>query len=154
MISYSTRVTVNRPADEVFAALVDAERFHEWTPMEATRWLTPGGPAAGARGEFRITRGPITGTFAMEVVDYEPPRRVAFRITHPALDWDAVSTVEASPSGAIVTSSGRLSLRGWRRILEPLARNEIRTGEQGELERLKAMLERPAAGSAAPLAST
>jgi hypothetical protein len=43
-----------------------------------------------------------------------------------------------------IIGSGRLMLKGWRRVMEPFMGGEVRRGEAAELRRLKDLLERPA----------
>ena len=52
----SSVVTINRPPSEVFAALLDTKRYGEWTEMVDMSFDTPGEPAVGSRGQFRLPR--------------------------------------------------------------------------------------------------
>ena len=99
------------------------------------------GPVVGMRGRFRMAKGPITGMLDMELTELDPDRRIVFRVTHPRLDWNAVSTLVPADDGTRLTYAGELRLRGWRRLLEPLVAREVRQGEAGEAVRLKALLE-------------
>ena len=101
----------------------------------------PDTPRVGMRGRFRLAKGPIKGTLEMELTELDPDRRVVFRVTHPSLDWKAVSTLVASGTGTRLTYAGELRMHGWRRLLEPLAAREVRDGEASEAVRLKALLE-------------
>ena len=140
MIRYSSEVTIARPPRAVFDALLD-------------RACIPGGPIwsmslstvrARPRSEqsrFRLSKGPIKGMLDMELTELDPDHRVVFRVTHPTLDWVAVSTLVPAGTGTRLTYAGDLRLRGWRRLLEPLVGREVRRGEAGEALRLKALLE-------------
>ena len=64
-----------------------------------------------------------------------------FRVTHPTLEWKAVSTLAAAGTGTRLTYAGDLRLRGWRRLLEPIMAREVRRGEASEALQLKALLE-------------
>ena len=148
MIRYSSEVTIDRPPHAVYEALLDPELYPQWTDMVDVAFDGAEPPGVGTRGRFRLASGPIKGTLEMEVADLEPDRRVVIRVTHPSLDWTAVSTLATAGSGTRLTYAGEIRMRGWRRLLEPLAAREVRTGEAGEATRLKALLE--AEGDAAP----
>jgi hypothetical protein len=79
----------------------------------------------------------------VELTELEPDRRLVFQITHSTLDWKAVSMLQPEGSGTRLTYAGEIRLRGWRRLLEPLAAGEMRRGEGGEALRLKELLEGP-----------
>jgi uncharacterized protein YndB with AHSA1/START domain len=144
MISYSSIVTINRPASEVYAALLDPERYGQWTEMVDMRLDTPGEPAVGSRGQFRLAKGPIKGMLTYTISELEPDRLVVFDIEHPTLTWHAVSRLEPAGDGTRLDYSGEIRLRGWRRLLEPLMAAEVKAGEGKEALVLKALLEESA----------
>jgi uncharacterized protein YndB with AHSA1/START domain len=141
MIRYSSEVTIARPPHEVYEALLDPDLYPKWTDMVDVEFEGADTPRVGTRGRFRLATGQIKGTLEMEVTELDPDRRVVFRVTHPSLDWTAVSTLVAAGSGTRLTYAGELRMRGWRRLLEPLAGREVRNGEASEAVRLKALLE-------------
>jgi hypothetical protein len=67
---------------------------------------------------------------------------VAFDTAHSALRWRSLAVVEPSASGTRLDYSGELSLRGWRRLLEPFMAGEVQSGERREIERRKALFGR------------
>lgn len=150
MIRYSSEVTINRPPSVVFQALLDPNLYAQWTPMADVTFEDAGPPGVGTRGRFRMTEGPFKGPLKMEIVELEPDRRVAFQVSHPALDWRSVTTLREDGSGTRVTYAGEMSLRGWRRILEPIMGGEVSKGEAAEIRKLKALLE---GGATHPAAS-
>ena len=141
MISYSTVVTIRRPPEEVFAALLDADMYAKWTEMVDTRFLGSEAPRVGSRGEFRLPGGPLKGQYAMEILALEANRRLDIKIDGSGLRWISRVTLEPSGSGTEMTYAGDISLLGWRRILEPVMAGEARAGEAKEAERFKALLE-------------
>jgi hypothetical protein len=92
-------------------------------------------PRVGTKGRFRLAKGPIKGPLDMELSELDPDRRVVSHVTHPDLDWKAVSTLVASGTGTRLTYAGELRMPGWRRLLEPLAGREVRKGEAAEAVR-------------------
>ena len=141
MIRYSSEVTIARPPRAVFEALLDPERYAQWTPMTDMAFDDDGPRRIGQRGHFRMAEGPIKGRLEMEIVELEPDRRVAFRVTHPSLDWVAVNTIQPDGDDTRLTYAGTISLRGAMRLAEPFMRGEVQRGEAAEAVRLKALLE-------------
>jgi len=145
MIRYSSEVTIDRPPSAVFEALLDPGLSAEWTPMADMSFEDAGPARVGLRGRFRLAEGPIKGMLDMEIVELDPDRRVAYRVTHPLVDWLAVTSLRPEGAGTRVTYAGEMSLRGWRRVLEPFMGGEVRKGEATEIRRFKALLEGDAA---------
>jgi uncharacterized protein YndB with AHSA1/START domain len=149
MIRYSSELTIERPPSVVFRALLDPDLFAKWTPMADVTFEGAGPPRLGTRGRFRMTEGPFKGPLDMQIVELETDRRVAYQVNHPALDWRAETTLTDEGERTRVTYAGQMSLRGWRRILEPIMGGEVRKGEAAEIRKLKALLEAdPAAAPA------
>lgn len=141
MIRYSTIVSIDRPAGDVFAALLDAERYSEWTEMVDSRFEGEGAPRIGTRGAFRLPAGPLKGRYLIEIVALEPDRRLDLRIDGSGLRWISRITLEPEGGGTRMTYAGDISLLGWRRILEPLMAHEAQAGEEKEAKRFKDLLE-------------
>ena len=141
MIHYSSDVTIARPPHAVYEAFLDPDLYSKWTDMVEVSFDGLDPPGVGTRGRFRMAKGPFKGTLEMELIELETDRRVVFHVTHPDLDWTAVSTLEPAGTGTRLTYAGDLQLNGWRRLLEPLMAREVRSGEAAEALRLKALLE-------------
>ena len=141
MIRYQTETTIRRPPSIVFAAMLDADRYGDWTDMTDVHFDGEQPPALGTRGRFRLPRSPFRGDLEMEIVELQPDRRVVFRVTHPALTWVNWAETRPNDEGTAFVYGGEMHLHGWRRLLEVVLRAEIRKGEAKEAERLKAVLE-------------
>jgi len=141
MIRYSSEITIARPPKAVFDALLDPALYSKWTPMVDMSFEDSGPPRVGSRGRFRMAEGPIKGLLDMEITELQPERRLAIRVTHPSLDWLAVTTLQPDEHGTRVTYAGEMALRGWRRILEPMMGREVSKGEATEIRRFKVLLE-------------
>ena len=143
MIRYDTTVVIGRSPRDVFTVMTDPDRYPDWTDMVDVR-TDPGPPRVGARGAFRLAAGPIKGDLHTEVLEVEPDRWLVTRIDHPWLDWIATSELQPGPTATSteLRYRGEVSLRGWRRLLEPFVAGGIRTGELAEAERLRGILER------------
>ena len=141
MIHYSSEVTIDRPPHVVYEALLDPDLYPRWTDMVDVAFDGEDAPTVGTQGRFRMAKGPFKGTLEMVLVELDTDRRVVFHVTHPDLDWTAVSTLEPAGTGTRLTYAGDLRLLGWRRLLEPFMGREVRQGEAEEARRLKALLE-------------
>jgi uncharacterized protein YndB with AHSA1/START domain len=149
MIRYSSDVTINRSPRDVIDALLDAGRYSEWTPMVDVQFDGAGRPGVGTTGRFRLTEGPIKDMLEMRIAELDPDRRLVIRVSHPAMEWTAISTVTTEGAGTRLTYAGELGFKGWRRLLEPMMAGEVRKGEAQEARRLKAVLESETAAPAA-----
>jgi uncharacterized protein YndB with AHSA1/START domain len=145
MIHYSTIVSIKRAPGDVFAALIDADKYGQWTEMVDARFDAEQ-PKVGRHGEFRFPTGPLKGTYAMEILAADPGRRLDMRIVGTSLRW--MSQISLEPDGDVgtrMTYAGDITLLGWRRLLEPLFSGEVRAGEAKEAERFRELLETEAA---------
>jgi uncharacterized protein YndB with AHSA1/START domain len=152
MFRYASEVDVTRPAEEVFAAITDIQRWAEWTDMTEIRQDRPGPIAMGSTGTFRLP-GPFKGPIRYELARLEPNRSVTYEMTHPGFTWTAELKVSPNGGGSRLATSGTFRLRGWRRLLEPIIAREVSRGEADELARMKSLLESPVAPSAGVPAS-
>lgn len=141
MITYSSDVSIDRPPSDVLDALLDADTYSKWTPMVDVEFDGAERPGVGTTGRFRMAEGPIKGLLEMRIAELDPGRRLVVKVTHPSMDWTAISTVAAEGAGTRLTYAGELGFKGWRRLLEPIMAGEVRKGEAREAMRLKAVLE-------------
>ena len=147
MIRVTRSVVINRPAAEVGRYLADIERQTEWSDMTVSRKLTEGPVRAGTRAYGEVAMGPVKLGWTWEVIDVDPERGMSYRtISKSSLGMDG--SLRLSPEGPTATRVDavvEVRTRGVLRVLEPLLRGEITRNEAGELDRLKAVLEREAA---------
>jgi uncharacterized membrane protein len=143
MISYESQITIERPTNEVFSYVTTFENFPQWTDTNQVTRISPDREGVGGRLLIDMGKGPFRHQAEYETVAWDPNRRWAFRTAPGApIGWEGSFVFESSESGATkVTSTGHVSLRGWRRLLTPLARMEISHSEKAELETLKSLLE-------------
>lgn len=141
MIRYSSDVSINRSPGEVLDALLDPDMYSKWTPMVDVEFDGTGNPGVGTTGRFRMAEGPFKGMLEMRIAELDPGRRLVVKVTHPSLDWTAISTVVPEGSGTRLTYAGEMGLKGWRRLLEPFMAGEVRNGEAAEARQLKGVLE-------------
>jgi len=143
MFSFGSEVVIDRPAGEIGHVLGDFARYPEWTDMSESRQIGDGPVGVGTRGQGTIAAGPARFGMTWEITDFDPQRVVAYRtISNGALSLDGDYRLEPlGPTSTRVTARGVIRTRGVLRLLEPFLRSEIRRNEEGELGRLKALLE-------------
>ena len=132
MIRYSSEVTIARPPHAVYEALLDSDRYPQWTDMVDVSFDGADTPRVGMRGRFRLAKGPIKGMLEMELTELDPDRRIVFRghAPEPRLDGGLDARGRRGPGHASPTP-GSSGMHGWRRLLEPLAGREVRERRGG-----------------------
>ena len=143
MIRFASEQVIERPAVEVWRYAADIRRHPEWMGVTDARLTLGDGTEPGSRGIERLRLGPRSVAVELEVSASDPGRRIAWTFggggpLHGAvaLDLEAVG-----PNRTRAVWSGSLHLSGLLRLVEPLMAAEVRSGEAGELRRLKENLE-------------
>jgi uncharacterized membrane protein len=152
MIKYESNVIIERPIDQVAAYVVDPDTHGEWmTDVRSVEHLTDGPVAVGSRFRYGIRKGSMAINLTFRIVRLDGSATEYETEPGGPLDWSSRITYERVGDGRTrVTSAGQISLYGVRRLLEPFMAGEVRSGEAGELEALKRVLEaRPAPVAAA-----
>ena len=73
-------IVIHRPADEVFAYATSAESHLQWVPgIQHAEYLDEGPLRVGSRWEAKVSFGGITVDSVMELTEFEPGRRFAWR---------------------------------------------------------------------------
>ena len=143
MIDYSTNITINRPVEEVFRFAAAIENYPKWMSVADAKSLSDGPLGVGSVSQVTVAEGPFKGPAKLEITEWEPSRKYAFR-SEPGAPLDWVGSFAFEPVGGSatrVTSAGHVKLRGLMRLLEPLMAGEVRRGEANELKKLKSLLE-------------
>ncbi|HEX6474890.1 MAG TPA: SRPBCC family protein [Candidatus Limnocylindria bacterium] len=141
MLTYESKVHVDRPPAAVFPYLIEPQRQALWSDVPMKQ-LTSGPLATGSRMEVTFGMGPIRATVGLEISDLEPGRRMAFRSFSGPIRWDGeYSLTPGETGGTELHQEGTLAFTGLWRLIEPIAGAEIKSGEVKELERLKAVVE-------------
>jgi hypothetical protein len=139
VVSYESRVTIDRPREVVLPYLLEPPKQALWSDVPM-RQLTDGPLGTGSRMEVTFGMGPLKATIGLELT-VEQPRRMAFRSFSGPIRWTGEYRLEPAGAGTEVSQVGRLEFTGLWRLLEPLVGAEISRGEVKELERLKAAAE-------------
>ena len=140
MIRIELTVEIARPPEEIFEILSDIERLSEWQ-TSAVEAHTEGPLAEGSRvTEKRRLLGREVDT-ELEVVAYEPPRRLTLRSLGGPVKFTVDHELIAHGGGTQLRFLAEAQPGGLLRLTEPVL---ARTAEQEfhrDFDRLKALLE-------------
>ena len=142
MISTSTSVDIDRPAEEVFAFVAEFPNNPWQRGMRACRWTSPPPHGGGStyEQEARFLGKHVRNTF--RVTAAEPPRRISFESTSGSFPIAVTRTVEAlGPGRSRFTEEVKGDARGFYRVAEPVLRMLVKGSIRRDFPRLKALLE-------------
>ena len=135
-------VTIARPIQEVFDFLADGANNPRWRPavIEIRPVANAGRVGATYAQKLKGPGGrPIAGDY--EVVAFEPPSHLAFRVTSgPARPEGTYRLAEAGPGNTSVHFSLELKARGVMKLMEPMIKKTM-AAEVACLANLKRVLE-------------
>jgi uncharacterized membrane protein len=135
---------INRPAADVFAYLNELERHGEWQAgIVSTSDVTPGPVHVGTRATDVRRTGPGMKTkVTYEVVEYDPPRRTAFKGTNGPVRVEGSVTVEPIDAArCTLTLQLDFEGRGIGKLFAPLVRKQAAREVPADQRRLKERLE-------------
>lgn len=144
-MQFETTVEIDAPAEAVWAALVDVERWPEWTEsMQEVRWLDRDGVRVGARARIKQPGYPaLTWT----VTDLDPGRAFAWTATSPGTktvgthvvnadnDHASTLTLGLTQSGLLARAVGALTGARTRRYVQMEAAGLKRAAESASAAR-------------------
>ena len=144
--SATVEVEVRRPREDVWAFLVDVSRLPEWLDefVEA-HTVTTGAPGIGSVASYTITPGPRTGTF--ELVEWDPPRRMAFAgpplrsLGGGAAPRGSFELTKHGSDGTHLRCRFEPELSGLAVLLKPYATRWLRRRRSADVQKLKTILE-------------
>jgi uncharacterized protein YndB with AHSA1/START domain len=141
MIKHS--IEINRPAEEVFAYLLQVDRHNEWQgSLVSTTVETDGPTRVGTRVVERRNIPGGTREISYEITENDPPRKASFRGT--AGPVRPVGTYTVDPTGE---SSSRMNVEldlqghGSGKLLAFLARRQAAKEVPVDHEKFKKLLE-------------
>jgi uncharacterized membrane protein len=137
-------IEISRPPDEVFAALNDVSRFHEWQPDLLSASVEGDGPLrVGSKVTSTRKLGRRELETKTEVTDFDPPRSYGFRGIDGPVRPIAKGTVEPVSDGTSsrVTFGLDFEGHGAGKLILPLLRRRARQQLAENHQRLKERLE-------------
>ena len=143
MVPFASEIVIDRPLDEVATFLADVERHVEWTDMSASRKLTEGQVRTGTKVYGEVAMGPMKLGWTYEITEFDPARVLSYRtVSRTAIGMDGSYRMQPeSTTSTRIAASGEIRTRGVLRLLEPILRAELARKENGELRRLKELIE-------------
>jgi len=137
-------IEISRSPQDVFSYLTDIPRSREWQESLVRAQLVEDSPLAVGSRVIQTRRTPLgERTMTMEVTEYSPPRRYAFRGIDGPIRAIGQGTVEPLGDGtrSRVTIELDFEGHGIGKLLVPLvrrqARSEVPRNEQQAKERLE-----------------
>lgn len=138
------RGRIERPAEDVFAFVADAENNPRWhAHVHETRWIDDGPTRLGRRGR---QTGHLFGrdwAFVAEVVEWEPPHLATFQVIE---GYRVRTSIRVEPSGTgslvtLVVTTPRILGRRVDAVAGRLLKLVTRSRESGDFRRLRRALE-------------
>jgi hypothetical protein len=135
----SLHAVVRRPAEEVFDFLADIRNEVAWNP----RVLGIEKSAPGPIGQGTTFDGRYQGLGALrtELVEYERPRRLAFRSHGPRMRIDGAFVLSPADGGTAIDLEAELAPRGVFALIAPVMGPVIRRQNAAAAVRLRQALE-------------
>jgi hypothetical protein len=135
-------IVINRPIEEVFDFVADARNEPLYNPsMLRAEKLTPGPIGVGSRfrDEFKTMGRPAE--IAIEIIEYERPRRLTDWIRMSMMDIRGGLTFDPVPAGTRMRWSWELMPRGVFKLVTPVVARIGRRQEQRIWTSLKRVME-------------
>jgi hypothetical protein len=141
MLKFSADLKVNRPVEQVFTWLTNAENQGKFDRTSLKmELLTPGPWRAGSQfKELRDLGGRKTEVLS-EVSELEPNRRFVIR-SKTGPDWLGTWNFEPEGAGTHLRWTGQLTMKGFVRLLEPLIGKQMRSHIARQFEQLPGLIE-------------
>jgi len=142
MATFRNTVTIDRPAEDVFAYLADFGNIPAWNyAIERTVPVSPGPARVGAT--YRQTRTiPRRSEEGFQVTEFEPPSRLAIKGDIGPFDASSSYLVEPTATGTRLTNEIELQpTSALMRPLAPVAVPRVKAAVARNLNTLKQILE-------------
>lgn len=136
-------ITINRPITDVFAFVSNPENNPRWQPEVMEHTMLPEGPmAAGSKmhhvSKFMGRRIEVDG----EVTEFVPNRKIGFRVISGTLPYTIDYILDPSGARTRFTYSAVMPSNGFLKMAQPLIRLSAKRVIDGDLNRLKVILEK------------
>lgn len=142
MAQLSHVIEIRRKPKEVFELLGDPTRDAEWAgPVVAVQALMPGSIGVGSRSRQTSRTLGIRFRMLLEVIEYEPNRRIALKSVAGAVAYRGERRFDPTDTGTRVTFIGNVRLPRALRLVEPLAIRFSGGQVDRDLEAVKRRLE-------------
>ena len=142
MITKETSIVINRPVEQVFAAMADVKNQPQWDPGLLEARLTPDGPVSvGTKiTEARKFMG-RTSENTGEVIEFEPNVRITRKSVDSPMTVVGTITFASTQKGTKVSWRWDLQFSGFFTLVGSLIAVGMKKGAEASLQGLKEMLE-------------
>jgi uncharacterized protein YndB with AHSA1/START domain len=145
MGDFSLTVAIEQPPAAVFVSIAEPTNMPRWYDAIDHVAVTPR-HGVGLGATFEIARSLPGGraTNLVEIVEYEPTRRVTFESRRGPTPFRYRYTLEPTATGTLLTLDGRITsegLTGPATHLQPLVTQLFKRGMKHNLDVLKALVE-------------
>ncbi len=141
MIHLEHSITINRPAEQVFAFVTQFENFPQWQVGMMQAKVSAG--AIGVGTQIAVTRKflnqQVEGT--VEVTDYQPNKSLAIKTAAGPLSMRLAYAFEPGAGDTKINIVGEIDPKGLFQVAEPLVAREIKSQLENSLANLKKILE-------------
>jgi uncharacterized protein YndB with AHSA1/START domain len=138
---FTNTITIDRPAEEVFAFLAQFENVPRWNDaISETRQTTVGPGGVGARYEQTRTL-PTRSTETFEVTTYEPDQTLAIRGTFGPFPGRFTYELEPMGNHTRLINTVDLEPSASVSIIAPLMTTRVKAAVAANLGQLKQILE-------------
>lgn len=142
MATIEFSVTINRPAADVFNALIDFGSYKKWqTGVIESTILTGGAMGVGSKyrfvSEFMGQKIESEG----EVTEFNPPTRYAWKSLKGPFPMQELTTLESTDGATTVKVTMNAELGGFFKLAEGMVIGQAKKQFDGDYQKLKEMLE-------------
>jgi uncharacterized membrane protein len=143
MIRTEISTVVSRPLADVFSYLADFDNLPQYDPWVTSIAKTSAGPVGvGSTWTHRRVQGRRTINAPIELVEYEPNRRITITSGSKGFEVRSTQSFTASGAGATeVTEVLQMRLSGITRLFEPIIRRQVPQQGADVHRRFKEILE-------------
>jgi uncharacterized membrane protein len=141
-VRFDLEVTIDRPVAAVFAYVSDVRNLPGWQQSAvAAEWIEPG-------RRFRERRSLLgrTAETEVEVTAFEPERRFDVRALTGPLRFEIRHAFAEAEGGTLLRVNAEAKTGGALRFAAAMAKGQVERQFRGDLERLKAVLEKGSDG--------
>ena len=137
-----SRVEIGAPPTTVFPWLVEPDRLARWiSGFIGSEPIGSGEVRVGSRSHDTIEAEGRRFDVETEIVELEPGKRVAFRITSPSHDQSDSYDLDDRDGATELTYRSDMRMRGLTRLLSPLVASQLRSRAEKDLATLKREVE-------------
>lgn len=143
MIALQHQIEIDRPVAEVFHFITDVENVPRWQPavIESAR-LTEGPLRVGTQFREVAKMMGRRVTTVCEVTELVKERKIGWKASSSGpFSYQTTYTLTADGPKTRLDIVGTFSLKGLWRLIEPLARSEVRKESAQELVAMKTAIE-------------